>query len=194
MVAAGRARATKAELLEDPFAEPLVRAAALNFFTRWAAVELSADDVHIRHPWVMQPRDRLLTCHSSIIDHSSLTRRRPASARVIFASCSRCPRSTELPLPLRDGGFRDRPAASPPSSRPRQLAAGRRADLPICSRANRSARRLPACDGQAASPPTCLPCGSPKACCVLAPGGPDRVLDNITDLHAHGSQLSRRSS
>ncbi len=47
MVAAARAIATKADnpLIEDPFAEPLVRAVGVEFFTRWVSGELSAADV-----------------------------------------------------------------------------------------------------------------------------------------------------
>ena len=47
MVAAARAIATKADnpLIEDRFAEPLVRAVGVDFFTRWAAGEVVAADV-----------------------------------------------------------------------------------------------------------------------------------------------------
>ena len=47
MVAAARAIATKADspLIEDPFAEPLVRAVGVDFFTRWATGDLVAADV-----------------------------------------------------------------------------------------------------------------------------------------------------
>ena len=47
MVAAARAIATKADnpLIEDPFAEPLVRAVGVEFFTRWVSGDLSAADV-----------------------------------------------------------------------------------------------------------------------------------------------------
>ncbi len=45
MVAAGRARATRDGLIDDPFAEPLVRAVGVDFMTRWAAGELSSADV-----------------------------------------------------------------------------------------------------------------------------------------------------
>ena len=42
MVAAARAIATKAEnpLIDDRFADPLVRAVGVDFFTRWATGEL----------------------------------------------------------------------------------------------------------------------------------------------------------
>jgi methyltransferase (TIGR00027 family) len=45
MVAAARAIATNADepLIDDPFAEPLVRAVGVEFLTRWATGELSAD-------------------------------------------------------------------------------------------------------------------------------------------------------
>src|SRR5271163_1304575 len=47
MVAAARAVATKAEnpLINDQFAEPLVRAVGVDFLTRWAAGELAGVDV-----------------------------------------------------------------------------------------------------------------------------------------------------
>lgn len=47
MVAAARAVATRADnpLIDDPFAEPLVRAVGIDFFTRWAAGNIKATDV-----------------------------------------------------------------------------------------------------------------------------------------------------
>lgn len=47
LVAAGRARATSSPdaLIEDPFAEPLVRAVGIEFLVRWATGELRASDV-----------------------------------------------------------------------------------------------------------------------------------------------------
>jgi methyltransferase (TIGR00027 family) len=47
MVAAARAIATKADnpVIEDRFAEPLVRAVGVEFFTRWASGEVDADDL-----------------------------------------------------------------------------------------------------------------------------------------------------
>ena len=47
MVAAARAIATKVDnpLIDDPFAEPLVRAVGVDFFTRWASGELNPADI-----------------------------------------------------------------------------------------------------------------------------------------------------
>jgi methyltransferase (TIGR00027 family) len=47
MVASGRARATRAALIDDRFAEPLVRAVGIDFFTRWATGELESADVDV---------------------------------------------------------------------------------------------------------------------------------------------------
>src|SRR6201999_2306826 len=55
MVASGRARATRAALIDDRFAEPLVRAVGVDFFTRWATGELDSADVDVPGaPWGMQ--------------------------------------------------------------------------------------------------------------------------------------------
>ncbi|MEB3980139.1 class I SAM-dependent methyltransferase [Mycobacterium sp. 663a-19] len=69
MVAAGRARATKAELIDDRFAEPLVRAVGIEFFTRWAAGELHSAEVDIpEHPWGMQRMTNLMAARTRHID------------------------------------------------------------------------------------------------------------------------------
>jgi methyltransferase (TIGR00027 family) len=69
MVAAGRARATRVGLIDDPFAEPLVRAVGIDFFTRWAAGELDSAEVDIPdHPWGMQPMTDLLAARTRLID------------------------------------------------------------------------------------------------------------------------------
>jgi methyltransferase (TIGR00027 family) len=71
MVAAGRARATNAAqpLIDDPFAEPLVRAVGIDFFTRWASGELAAADVDIPGaPWGMQPMTDLLAARTRYFD------------------------------------------------------------------------------------------------------------------------------
>ncbi|MGH3578315.1 MAG: class I SAM-dependent methyltransferase, partial [Mycobacterium sp.] len=69
MVAAGRARATNAGLIDDRFAEPLVRAVGIDFFTRWAAGELDSAEVDIPdHPWGMQPMTDRLAARTRFID------------------------------------------------------------------------------------------------------------------------------
>jgi len=71
MVAAGRARASKAAdpLIDDPFAEPLVRAVGIDFFTRWATGELDAADVDVPGAvFGMQPMTDLLAARTRFFD------------------------------------------------------------------------------------------------------------------------------
>ncbi|MDD4867493.1 MAG: class I SAM-dependent methyltransferase [Mycobacterium sp.] len=69
MVAAGRARATRDALIDDPFAEPLVRAVGVDFFTRWAVGELSSEDVDVPGaPWGMQRMTDMLAARTRYID------------------------------------------------------------------------------------------------------------------------------
>src|ERR1700751_1583293 len=70
-VTAGRAPASIAEhrVIEDRFAQPLVQAVGVDFFTRWGAGELDAADVDIPdHPWGMQPMTNLLAVRTRFID------------------------------------------------------------------------------------------------------------------------------
>jgi methyltransferase (TIGR00027 family) len=69
MVASGRARATRAALIDDPFAEPLVRAVGVDFFTRWAAGDLDSADVDDPGAaWGMQRMTDLLATRTRYID------------------------------------------------------------------------------------------------------------------------------
>src|SRR5258705_14011651 len=69
MVAAGRARATRANRIDDRFAEPLVRAVGVDFFTRWASGELAAADVDVPGSWWgMQQMTDLLTARTRYFD------------------------------------------------------------------------------------------------------------------------------
>src|SRR6185437_4582728 len=69
MVAAGRARATRDGLIDDRFAEPLVRAVGVEFFTRWAAGELDSAQVDVPGaPWGMQRMTDLLGARTRFID------------------------------------------------------------------------------------------------------------------------------
>src|SRR5271163_1822020 len=69
MVAAGRARATRNALIDDRFAEPLVRAVGLDFFTRWASGELDSVDVDLPDAaWGMQRMTDMLAARTRYID------------------------------------------------------------------------------------------------------------------------------
>jgi methyltransferase (TIGR00027 family) len=69
MVASGRARATRAGLIDDRFAEPLVRAVGVDFFTRWAIGELDPADVDVPGaPWGMQRMTDIMAARTRFID------------------------------------------------------------------------------------------------------------------------------
>jgi methyltransferase (TIGR00027 family) len=71
MVAAARAVATNAAdpLIDDRFAEPLVRAVGIDFFTRWATGELDPADVDIPDaPWGLQRMTDLLAARTRYFD------------------------------------------------------------------------------------------------------------------------------
>jgi methyltransferase (TIGR00027 family) len=69
MVAAGRARATRDALIEDPFAEPLVRSVGVDFFTRWATGDLDSADVDVPGaPWGMRRMTDMLAARTRLID------------------------------------------------------------------------------------------------------------------------------
>jgi methyltransferase (TIGR00027 family) len=69
MVAAGRARATRLGLIDDRFAEPLVRAVGIDFFTRWAVGELDSAKVDIPdHLWGMQRMTEQVAARTRFID------------------------------------------------------------------------------------------------------------------------------
>jgi methyltransferase (TIGR00027 family) len=69
MVASGRARATRAALIDDRFAEPLVRAVGVDFFTRWATGELESAEVDVPGaPWGMQRMTDIQAARTRYID------------------------------------------------------------------------------------------------------------------------------
>jgi methyltransferase (TIGR00027 family) len=71
MVAAGRARATRADnpLIEDRLAEPLVRAVGIDFFIRWATGELDSTEVDAPDSaWGMQRMTNIQAVRTRFID------------------------------------------------------------------------------------------------------------------------------
>jgi O-methyltransferase involved in polyketide biosynthesis len=71
MVAAAKAIATTAAdpIIEDRFAEPLVRAVGIDFFTRWATGELDATGVDSADaPWGLQQMTDLLAARTRYFD------------------------------------------------------------------------------------------------------------------------------
>ena len=87
MVAAARAVATKADnpLINDQFAEPLVRAVGIDFLTRLATGDLNAADVDTDDStWKLQQMPDAMAARTRFFDAFSPRRLRPASARRSF--------------------------------------------------------------------------------------------------------------
>ena len=116
MVAAGRARATRDALIDDRFAEPLVRAVGVDFFTRWAAGEL--DSAQVDAPgaaWGMQRMTDLLAARTRYIDAFFAEAAQDEGAgirQVVILAAGLDARGYRLPMGAGDDGVRDRPAAS----------------------------------------------------------------------------------
>ncbi|MCV7031002.1 class I SAM-dependent methyltransferase [Mycobacterium sherrisii] len=191
MVAAGRARATKDRLIDDRFAEPLVRAVGVDFFTRWANGEINTDDVdEPGAPWGMQRMTDLLAARTRYIDSFFARAWQGGIGQIVILASGLDARGYRLPWPAGTTLFEiDQPdviefktatieaLGARPTAEIRAVAIDLRHDWP-------SALRRAGFDT-----------GKPAAWAAegllgfLPPDAQDRLLDNITALSADGSQL-----
>ena len=194
MVAAARARATNgdAPLIDDPFAEPLVRAVGVDFFTRWATRELHPDDVDDpTASWGMQPMTNLLTARTRYFDEFFLGAAQAGIRQAVILASGLDSRGYRLSWPDGMVVFEiDQPKViefktdtlsalgAAPTADLRPIAIDLRQDWPAALR-------------QAGFDP-----GQPTAWIAegllgfLPPEAQDRLLDNITELSARGSRLA----
>lgn len=193
MVAAGRARATAAEhpLIEDRFAEPLVRAVGVDFFTRWAAGELDTADVDIPgHAWGMQQMTDLLAVRTRHIDGFVADAAAAGVRQVVILASGLDARGYRLPWPLGTTVFEiDQPqvlafkaatlvgTGAEPTVDLRTVPVDLRDDWPAALRAA----------GFDATKPTAWIAEGLLA--FLPPDAQNRLLDNVTALSADGSRL-----
>jgi methyltransferase (TIGR00027 family) len=69
MVAAARAIATNADAIDDPFAEPLVRAVGVDFLTRWATGQLTGEDLDVEgSAWGLQQMPAAMAARTRYFD------------------------------------------------------------------------------------------------------------------------------
>ncbi|WP_029117223.1 class I SAM-dependent methyltransferase [Mycobacterium sp. URHB0044] len=69
MVAAARAIATNADAIDDPFAEPLVRAVGVDFLTRWATGQLTGEDLDVEGSgWGLQQMPTAMAARTRYFD------------------------------------------------------------------------------------------------------------------------------
>ena len=194
MVAAGRGRATRAGLIDDPFAEPLVRAVGVDFFTRWANGEIGADEVDIPgHPWGMQPMTDLLAVRTRLIDQFLGEATASGIRQVVVLASGLDARGYRLSWPAdtvvyeidqqQVTDFKTatlNAAGAEPTVDLRAVPIDLRDDWPAALRHA----------GFDDSRPTAWVAEGLLA--FLPPDAQDRLLDNITALSARGSRLVRR--
>jgi methyltransferase (TIGR00027 family) len=191
MVAAGRARATKDALIDDRFAEPLVRAVGVDFFTRWANGDI--DTVEVDEPgaaWGMQRMTELLAARTRYIDAFFAEAASAGVRQVVILASGLDARGYRLPWAPGTTVFEiDQPEViefkvatiealgAEPTAEVRAVPIDLRHDWP-------SALKQAGFDT-----------GRPAAWAAegllgfLPPDAQDRLLDNITALSAEGSQL-----
>jgi methyltransferase (TIGR00027 family) len=192
MVAAGRARATRANLLDDRYAEPLVRAVGVDFFTRWASGELAAADVDIPGSfWGMQQMTDLLTARTRYFD-AFLTDAADAGIRqVVILASGLDARGYRLAWPAGTVVFEiDQP----------EVLAFKAATLAELNAAPTAEVRTVPIDLRQDWPAALRDAGFDvaKPCAWTAEGllpflpaqAQDRLLDNITALSVDGSRLA----
>ena len=193
MVAAGRARATRADnpLIEDRFAEPLVRAVGVDFFTRWASGELDPVDVDIPGaPWGMQRMTDMLAARTRYID-AFFSRAADAGIRqVVILASGLDARAYRLPWAAGTTVYEiDQP----------QVIEFKTATIAeLGSEPTADVRAVPIDlrhDWPAALREAGFDTGRPAAWAAegllgfLPSDAQDRLLDNVTALSAEGSQL-----
>ncbi len=191
MVAAGRARASRAALIDDPFAEPLVRAVGIDFFTRWACGELDTADVDFPDaPWGMQRMTDQQAARTRHIDEFFAATQRAGIRQAVILASGLDARGYRLPWAAQTVVFEiDVPQVIEfKAATLAALGAAPTADVrgvPVDLRHD-----WPAALRQAGFDPT-----RPTAWAAeglfgyLPPAGQDLLLDNISALSASGSQL-----
>ena len=193
MVAAGRARASISDhpVIEDQFAQPLVRAVGVDFFIRWAAAELDPADVDIPdHPWGMQPVTDLLAVRTRFIDRFVADATAAGARQAVILASGLDARGYRLSWPSDMTVFEiDQPQVidfktatlgalgAKPTADVRAVSVDLRDDWP-------AALRQAGFDAQR---PTAWIAEGLLA--FLPPEAQDRLLDNITTLSANGSRL-----
>jgi methyltransferase (TIGR00027 family) len=194
MVAAARAIATNSDdpLIDDPFAEPLVRAVGVDFFTRWATGELSADGVDDDDAgWSLQRMTDLMAARTRYFDQFFHDATKAGLRQAVILASGLDARSYRLPWPSGMTVFEiDQPQVIEfKTTTLAGLGALPIADMravPIDLRQDWPARLRQA--GFDAEQPTAWIAEGLLA--FLPPDAQDKLLDSVTALSAAGSRLA----
>ncbi|BBX65617.1 putative S-adenosyl-L-methionine-dependent methyltransferase [Mycobacterium saskatchewanense] len=194
MVAAGRARATRDALIDDPFAEPLVAAVGVDFMTRWARGELDSADVDVPGaPWGMQRMTDMLAARTRYIDAffaEAGAEEDPAIRQVVILASGLDARAYRLPWPAGTTVFE--------IDQPEVIEFKTTTIAELGARPTAEVRFVPIDlrnDWPAALADAGFDTGRPTAWAAegllgfLPPEAQDRLLDQISALSADGSRL-----
>ena len=195
-VAVGRALASRAAnpLINDPFAEPLVRAVGVDFFTRLASGELNPAEVDDHGEWGMQRMRDMMAVRTRFFDDFFIEATNRGIRQAVILASGLDARAYRLRWPAGTTVYEiDQPAviefktralsdlgASPTADR-RPVAIDLRHDWPTAlRRAGLDPTQPTAWSAEGLMP-------------FLQPQAQDALLDNITMLSAAGSQLATES-
>ncbi|HZA12408.1 class I SAM-dependent methyltransferase [Mycobacterium sp.] len=192
-VAVGRALASRASnpLIDDPFAEPLVRAVGVDFFTRLASGELDPAEVDGDSPWGMQRMTDMMAVRTRFFDEFFTDATRAGIRQAVILASGLDARAYRLPWPDGTTVYEiDQPQviefksatlarldAAPTADR-RPVAIDLRQDWPAALRQA----------GFDSSRPTAWSAEGLLA--FLPPDAQDRLLDNLTALSAASSRFA----
>jgi methyltransferase (TIGR00027 family) len=192
-VAVGRALASRGPnpLITDPFAEPLVRAVGVNFFTRIASGELDPAHVDDNGDFGMQRMGAMMGVRTRFFDEFFLAAANDGIRQAVILASGLDARAYRLPWPAGTTVFEIDQAqviefktetlaelgATPTADR-RAVPVDLRHDWPAALRAA----------GYDPSKPTAW--SAEGLLPFLPPDAQDRLLDNITALSPAGSQLA----
>ena len=195
-VAVGRALASRAAnpLINDPFAEPLVRAVGVDFFTRLATGELNPAEVDDNGEWGMQRMRDMMAVRTRFFDDFFVQATNGGIRQAVILASGLDARAYRLPWPAGTTVYEiDQPAviefktttladlgAAPTADR-RSVAIDLRHDWPAALR------------GAGLDPTQPTAWSAEGLMPFLPPEAQDALLDNITMLSAAGSQLATES-
>ncbi len=194
MVAAARAIATKADnpVINDQFAEPLVRAVGVDFFTRWASGDLLAADVDDdESSWKLEHMPAAMAARTRFFDAFFKDATEAGIRQAVILASGLDARAYRLAWPADMTVFEiDQP----------QVIAFKTTTLGAIGAAPRAELRTVAIDLRQDWPTALREAGldtnRPTAWIAegllgyLPPEAQDRLMDNITALSAEGSRLA----
>jgi methyltransferase (TIGR00027 family) len=192
-VAVGRALANRASdpLINDPFAEPLVRAVGVDFFTRVASGELNPADVDDDGEWGMQRMADMMGVRTRFFDDFFVEATKRGIRQAVILASGLDARGYRLPWPAGTTVYEiDQPRViefktktltdlgAAPTADWRAVACDLRHDWPTALR------------GAGLDPTQPTAWSAEGLMPFLPPDAQDALLDNITMLSAAGSQLA----